>query len=291
MAWWLWLGLAACSLALAGFGLRTTGSWRWAARTRALTRELEAHRVDDPLRPGFPARFDSRELRGLPAPVQRYFRAVLTEGQPFVSSAAIGMKGTFNMATRSEHWQPFTSRQRIITRRPGFLWDARISMAPGVTACVVDSYVAGQGTLHAALLGLYTVARVHGDGEIARGEFMRFAAEAAWYPTSLLPSQGVRWEAIDETSALAFFADDSLALSLLFRFSLAGLIEAARAAARGSLVGNTLILMPWECSLSDYRMRNGILVPLCGEAAWIRPEGRQPYFRGTVTSLDYEFAT
>ena len=59
--------------------------------------------------------------------------------------------------------------------------------------------------------------------EAARGEFMRFFAEAVWYPTALLPSPGVRWEAVDERSANACIVDGPLALTLLFRFSEAGL--------------------------------------------------------------------
>ncbi len=291
MTWLPWLGLALCSLAAAAFGLWLYGSRRWAASIRALTLRLEAARIDGKVRSASPARFDSRELQDLPAPVQRYFRAVLKEGQPFVSALAIEMVGTFNMSTTAERWKPFTSRQRIVTRRPGFLWDARISIAPGVAARVVDSYIAGEGLLHAAVLGLFTVAKVQGGGEIARGEFMRFFAEAAWYPTALLPSQGVRWEAVDERSANATIVDGPLALTLLFLFNHAGLIDSVRADARGAMVGNKVVMMPWECSLSDYQIRDGLIVPITGEAAWIRPEGRKPYFRGTITSLRYEFAT
>jgi len=290
MTWLLWLGLALCSLAVAAFSLRAYGSRLWAARIRALARRLGATQSGDKVRRASPARFDSRELQDLPAPVQRNFRAVLKEGQPIVCALAIEMAGTFNMSTTTERWKPFTSRQRVVTCRPGFLWDARISMAPGLAARVVDSYIAGVGLLHAAVLGLFTVAKVQGGGEIARGEFMRFFAEAAWYPTALLPSQGVRWEAIDERSATASITDDALTLTLLFRFNHAGLIDSVRAEARGGMVGNKVVMMPWECSLSDYQMRDGMTVPIAGEAAWIRPEGRKPYFRGTITSLSYEFA-
>jgi hypothetical protein len=155
---------------------------------------------------------------------------------------------------------------------------------------VADSYIAGEGLLHAAVLGLFTVAKVHGGGEIARGEFMRFCAEAAWYPTVLLPSQGVRWEAVDEHSANAFIVDSPLALTLLFGFNEAGLINSVHAHSRGGMVGGKVVMMPWECRLSDYQMREGMTVPSTGEAAWIRPEGRKPYFRGTITSVSYEFA-
>jgi hypothetical protein len=92
------------------------------------------------------------------------------------------------MSTTAENWRPFTSRQRVATNRPGILWDARMSIVPGLVVRVIDSYIEGAGLLHAAILSVFTVARVGGGGEIARGEFMRFFAEAAWYPTALLPS-------------------------------------------------------------------------------------------------------
>lgn len=61
-------------------------------------------------------------------------------------------------------------------------------MLPGLPARVHDAYVAGEGILHASLLGLFTVADLRGTDYIAEGELMRFFAEAAWYPTALLPS-------------------------------------------------------------------------------------------------------
>jgi hypothetical protein len=227
----------------------------------------------------------------LPAPVQRYFRAVLKEGQPIIAAATIELAGTFNMSATSEQWKAFTSRQRVVTRRPGFLWDAQILILPGLNVRVVDSYIAGKGLLHAAILGLFTMADLSGDGEIARGEFMRFFAEAAWYPTALLPSQGVRWEALDDCSANATIVDGALTLTLLFRFNDAGLIDSFRADARGgAMVGKEMVMLPWEGSLSNYQTRDGMTVPFNGEVAWMRPEGRKPYFVGTVTALTYEFA-
>jgi hypothetical protein len=235
-------------------------------------------------------RYDSRELEGLPTPVQRYFREVLKEGQPLIAAATVELSGTFNMSASGEQWKPFTSRQMVVTRRPGFLWDARVFMLPGLMVRVVDSYVAGRGLLHAAILGLFTVADDSGGGEIARGEFMRFFAEAAWYPTALLPSQGVRWEAVDDRSANATIVDGPLTLTLLFRFNDAGLIGSFRAEARGAMVGKEMVMVPWEGTWSNYQTRDGMTVPLTGEVAWALPQGRKPYFLGTVTSLRYEFS-
>jgi hypothetical protein len=291
MTWLSWLALLLCFLLIGAVSIAAYGAKKWTGATLTLTQGLEAARVDagvDPLRP---TRYDSRELESLPAPVQRYFRAVLTEGQPIIAAATIELAGTFNMSATGKQWKPFTSRQRVVTRRPGFLWDAQVSMLPGMTVRVVDSYIAGKGLLHAAVLGLFTVADISGDGEIARGEFMRYFAEAVWYPTALLPSQGVRWEALGDRSANATIVDGPLTLTLLFRFNDAGLIDSFRAEARGGAVtGKEMVMLPWEGSLSNYQTRDGMVVPSTGEVAWMRPEGRKSYFVGTVTALSYEFS-
>jgi len=140
------------------------------------------------------------------------------------------------------------------------------------------------------LLGLFTVAGVKGGGEIARGELMRYFAEIAWYPTALLPSQGVRWAAVDDGSANATLVDGPINLTLLFRFDEAGLIASVHADARGSGVGKDMVMLPWDCSVSKYGLRDGMMVPTVGEAAWLRPQGRRSYFVGRLTSLAYEFA-
>jgi hypothetical protein len=285
MSAWKWVAAAIGLLVLVGLGLATWGAARWSAATRELAARLDAARA-----PATTARYDARELDGLPAPVQRYFRAVLKDGQPIITAVTIDLAGTFNMSPSGEQWKAFTSMQRVVTHRPGFVWDARIAMLPGLAVHVHDAYLAGDGLLHAAIAGLVTMADLRGGGELARGELMRFFAEAAWYPTAFLPSQGVRWEAVDDRSARATLNDGALSLTLLFRFDADGLMESVRAEARGRLVGKTATLAPWEGRWSDYRVQDGMRVPFTGEVAWLLAEGRRPYWRGTITSLAYEFA-
>lgn len=286
MAWILW-GLAAMAAGFAaGMALARYGAWRWAARTHALFAQLEAAR-EAPV----PARYDAtRELQGLPAPVQRYFRTVLTDGQPLVAAATVEHRGTFNMGEAADRWKPFTSQQRVVIRRPGFVWDGKVAMLPGLNVHVHDAYVAGVGILHPAILGLFTLIDLRGAGEVARGELMRFFAEAAWYPTALLPSQGVRWEAVDDHSARGTIADGGLSLTMTFRFAADGTMHTARAEARGRTVAGKIVMTPWEGRWSDTQSRDGMRVPMTGEVAWLTPEGRKPYWRGTVSALRYEFA-
>jgi hypothetical protein len=160
-------------------------------------------------------------------------------------------------------------------------------MAPGADVWVRDTYALGAGSLRAAVLGLVTVADMRDTAASARGELMRYLAEAAWYPTALLPSQGVRWEGIDDASARATLCDGTTTVTLEFRFGTDGLIAAVWAASRPRSATESA---PWLCRINDYELRAGMRVPLQGEVEWELPSGPAPYFQGLVTDIDYEFA-
>lgn len=261
------------------------GSFRWRSDTEKLRARLEAGRL-----PIKPATYDARELESLPTPVQRYFRIALKDGQPMIASIKVAHAGQFSLGETEAKWVPFTSDQAVVTRRPGFDWDARIRMAPGLHAFVHDAYVTGEGILHATLFGLVTVAHLRGTPEAAQGELMRFFAEAVWYPTALLPSQGVRWEAVDNSSAKATMKDGDTTLTMLFRFNDDGLIGSVRAEARSRAVNGATVPTPWEGRLGGYELRDGMRIPLEAEVAWQLADGALPYWRGRITEIKYEFA-
>jgi hypothetical protein len=267
-------------------GVRLFGAYRWGAGTRELRARLETARE-----PVQPRTVDFRELRGLPAPVERYFRAVLDDGQPMVSTVRMRHRGTFDMGEGSEdNWKPFTSEQMVVAQRPGFDWNGSVAMLPGLPVRVHDSYAAGEGLLHASVLGLFTVVDMRGTGEVAKGELMRFFAEAAWYPTALLPSQGVHWEATDDHSAYATLTEGDHTLRMLFTFDERGLIDTVSAEARGRAVDGKIVATPWRGRFWNYEERGGMLVPLDGEVAWLLSEGEKPYWRGHIAEVSYRFA-
>lgn len=277
---WLLLGLAGLlALATVLWGL---GQRRWSGKTQALLARLESARTVMP-----PEHFDPRMLDGLPDPVARHLRLVLPPGTPLIRAADVAHEGTFNMSQEGEQWKPFTSRQRVVTRRPGFVWDGRVFMAPGLAVHVHDAYVDGEGILEPAILGLFTLLNLRDRGEVARGELMRYMAEAAWYPTALLPSQGMQWAPVDAHSARATLMDGDVRLTMTFHFGADGLIEAIRAEDRGRTVNGQIIPTPWEGRMFDYQRRDGLLVPVQGEVAWLTPQGRLPYWRGKITGVRY----
>jgi hypothetical protein len=261
------------------------GAIRWNSETRELRTRLESARVAVG-----PRSVAFQELEGLPTPVQRYFRATLTEGQPMVVGLRVRHRGTFNMGEATDRWRPFTSDQRIVARRPGFDWNGRIAMLPGLPVLVHDAYAGGEGRLHAALLGLLSLANMRDTGDMAESELMRFVAETPWYPTVLLPSQGVRWEHADDQSARATLIDGSVAATMLFTFNESGLIETVRSTSRGRMVNGEIVPTPWQGRFWNYEERSGMRIPLDGEVAWLLPEGPKPYWRGRIAEIVYEFA-
>jgi hypothetical protein len=163
-------------------------------------------------------------------------------------------------------------------------------MLPILPVHVHDAYVQGEGLLHGALFGLATVTEMRGTPEAAEGELLRYLAEAAWYPTALLPSQGVIWHPVDAHSARVSMSDGQVTVSLLVRFGEDGLIESVYADERGREVDGAVVPTPWEGRWGNYERRDGILIPTEGEVAWLLPEGRKPHWKGRVDEISYSFS-
>ncbi|MBC8026107.1 MAG: hypothetical protein H7Y89_08960 [Steroidobacteraceae bacterium] len=111
-------------------------------------------------------------------------------------------------------------------------------------------------------------------------------AEAGIYlaEASIVRAVVATYEAIDARRAAG------LSLTLLFRFNDEGLIDLVRAESRAQLVAGVVTHAPWQCRFWNYATRDGMRVPLDGEAAWVSPQGLKPYFRGHITQLRYEFS-
>jgi len=273
------------AVALLAMGILTiVGNRRWQRETEKLhqLQDNAPHSDRD-------IRYEPADLVELPEPVRRYLQTVLTPGQPMVSTVHIVHSGTFNMDESGEQWRPFHSTQQVVTNDPSFVWDGRVRVLPGVHAHVHDAYVDGTGILYVAVWGLLPVADIRDTPEIARGELMRYLAEAAWYPTALLPGQGVTWSAVNEHSAEASLTDGDISVTLRFHFDSDNLIESVYAPDRERTVGDSTEPTPWEGRFTNYGLRDGMLVPTDGDVGWILPAGRLSYWRGHIEEIVFEF--
>ncbi len=268
------------ALAIAGF--------RWRAKTAHLVAHLNARSAD---LAAPPAAFSTSaaHIDTLPAPVARYFRAVLREGQPSPRRWRLTQEGEFLIDAERRRWGPFTATQHVVAEPPGFVWDARIHMAPGLAANVRDGFVNGTGTMRASLGGVLQLASVEGTPEIAAGALHRYLAEAVWCPTALLPSPHLSWTPLDESSARATLTAGGTTVWLDFRFRATdGLVESVYTPERSRDVSGLGVPTPWQGRFSDYEERGGMRIPLAGEVEWVLPDGPQVYWRGRITEALYE---
>lgn len=286
MPLWAKITLTVVGLFCVGLGLTIwIGSARWESRTARL--------VGWPLGPtggGAAGTVSFDELGELSAPVAAYLRHVLAEGRPLVRSARIVQDAEFRAREADDGWRPCEATQHFAVRPPGFVWDARIRMAPLMGVRVRDAYVAGEGSMEAKVLSLVTVADQRGKDELNAGALQRYLAEAVWFPTALLPTQGVQWEPVDEASARATLTDSGTTVSLEFYFNDAHEVTGVSTSGRYREVDGEYEPTPWVGRFSDYGERDGLHIPLEAEVEWELPSGRFPYWRGRIVEVEYEFA-
>lgn len=279
----LLVGLLGLAVVISAIPAAGAVRWRWL--TAELRADLEAAR--QPLDPAGIALPTTAEV---PPPVARYLAAVLTPGQRRIAAVQVRHVGDFDLGEHEPNWTTFKSDQRVTTSRPGFDWNARVRMSSLLDVRVHDAYVAGEGILTAAVLGLVPVVTMRGTPEVARGELMRWLAEAVWYPTALLPGAGLRWEAVDERTAVARLRDGGTEVALTFHFGADGMVERVTAEDRERVVDGRSTPTPWQATVGEWVESNGMRIPLEGEVAWILDGRPRVYWRGRIMDLAYEWA-
>lgn len=220
--------------------------------------------------------FSYEQLTGLPDPVQRYFRLVLKEGQPYIRFTRLQHTGQFKTDLQKE-WTDITGEQYFTAPEPGFVWQGKTALFTAT-----DKFVKGQGGLKVTLFSAVTVVDASG-AKYDQGELLRWLGESAWFPTNLLPSKNLFWTPMDAQTAGLTFVYNEHKLQYTVRFNARGEITAFETL---RFMGDKN-LEKWVGKFSDYRQLNGVLVPTKAEGAWILQDQEYPYARFTVTSLEY----
>jgi hypothetical protein len=278
------VAVPAVALIALGVGLLLVfGFLQWRRSTDALRARL-VRGTEAPRGPPF----EWASVDALPPPVARYLRFALVEGQARVAKARLTSQGEFLRSEATGAWIPFKADQLFTAARPGFVWDARMRLAPGIAIRVVDAYVGGSGTMKAAVAGIVSVVDAPDTRLLATGELMRWLAETPWLPTALLPGGCVAWTPLDDDSARATVEDGGLEVSADFRFGPEGEVSEVFVAERPREVDGAYVPTPWSGRFWAYEERGGMRVPGEGVVQWHLPHGESPYWRGRITGARYE---
>ncbi len=100
-------------------------------------------------------KFEYAQILGLPAPVQRYFKHVLNEGQPYISSIRMKHDGQFKTGLDKD-WINIKGEHYATANKPGFIWKGSTTMFNAK-----DSYLEDKGRLEVSIFSLIRIM----DGE------------------------------------------------------------------------------------------------------------------------------
>jgi hypothetical protein len=232
----------------------------------------------------------SRDLEAVPGPVARYLRLALGT-TTHIQEVRISQIGTLRTDVRSERWMPFEAEHIVVPPAVGFVWDARVRVAPLLHVRVRDALIEGRGSGQVSVLSAVPVSADADTPQMNSGSLHRYLAEAVWYPTALLPSATLRWTAIDATRALATLTDHGVSVSLEFRFADTGEVVAIHTPARWGKFPEGYRQVPWEGHFRDYSQRNGLWVPSHGEVGWYVGDQWQAVWRGSMTAFQLRRAS
>jgi hypothetical protein len=140
-----------------------------------------------------------------------------------------------------------------------------------------------------ALMAVIDVVNECDRQELDEGALQRYLAEAAMFPTALLPERGVVWTPIDENHATASLTDGATTACLDFAFAATGEILGVSTARRWRAEKSGYAIGAWGGRYGQYEVHNGMRVPSEADVYWKIGGRRCSYITIRVTDASFDF--
>ncbi|MCL5056654.1 MAG: hypothetical protein M1130_01385 [Actinobacteria bacterium] len=223
------------------------------------------------------------DLEGLPPIVKKWLEQSQVVGKERIKTVRLRQKASMRLKEEGA-WMPAEVEQYFTIDKPGFIWKAKVKMAPLLYFAGRDKYIEGKGHMLIKALSLVKVADARGK-EIDQGTMLRYLAETVWFPTAALSSY-IEWEEIDANSAKATMSYGGITASGVFTFNGKGEVISLVAERYGEFNGRFLI-KTWSVLMGDHKEFNGIKIPAKGEVIWKLDTGDFNWYRFEITEIEY----
>lgn len=215
-------------------------------------------------------------LSGLPDAVAHYLSTALPGDFPLIKTVWLRHEGFFRTGL-DKKWEKIKGEQYFSGSQPGFVWKGTTGLFTAI-----DSYIKGKGNLSVWLLSVIRIVNKHGK-DMDDAEIIRWIAESALVPSNLLPSERLKWEAVDATTANLKFIAGEKVLSLLVRFNTHNEI----AEVETERPFNDISMQKWKGRFRNYKEIEGFRVPTELEAIWIINGAEKPYPLFRITQMNF----
>jgi len=223
------------------------------------------------------------DLEGLPGSVQNWLEYSQVIGKERIKTVYLKQKGLMR-TTEDGKWMLAEAEQYFRVDEPGFVWTAKIKIAPAIYLAGRDKYYEGKGHMLIKLLSLIPVADSRGE-EIDQGTLLRYMAEMPWFPTAAL-SNYIKWEEVDSNRARATMSYGGVTASGVYEFNEKGELVSFTAN-RYREVNGRYVLQDWGGLTREYREFNGIKIPNKTDVVWKPETGDFTWYKLEITEIEY----
>ncbi len=222
----------------------------------------------------------------LPRPVQQYLEHVIKDGTEQIRFATVHQSGEWRALSQPE-WGKLKAKAHYTGTHPGLVWHAMIKSSPFMWTDAQLLYNDGKGSGFVKYLGMVTLFDPQGP-EVGTALLSRILMEAVWFPTSLIPSGSMRWEAVDAHSARAVLMDHGQNITATFYFNERNEVE--RVVTRDKYRDAETAYEREQCTMycSDYKEFQGIKIPTTVRIEWNLEEDDFEYGRIRVDDAIFE---
>lgn len=233
-----------------------------------------------------PTRFDPGIVEDLPDPARRYLLHAIAPGTPLATSARLTMPGSIRLSRNGDPL-PMRSDELLAPSR-GYVWRARVGRGL-LSIRGHDRLLDGEAEMRWWLWGLVPVVRA-GGRDVSRSAVGRLLAGSIFLPSRLLPTEGTRWEPVDESTARVTVAAHGEDVALTLEVAPDGALRSMRLPRWNSdpKIGPVGYLPFGSDELADERTFGGYTIPTRFRGGWrLGEEGEFPFFFGRITEAEY----
>ena len=225
------------------------------------------------------------KINHLPPIIQKWLKNSGAVGKEMIHTVRLKQKGQMKMKPEQEKWYEANAEQYFTVDDPAFIWKVKVDMMPLVFFTGRDKFSDGKGNMLIKVLSLFNVVNSSDNEKINQGTLQRYLGETIWFPTAAV-SPYIKWEEIDSLSAKATMTYKGTSGSAVFTFNENGdLVKFSAMRYKDS--DEKAQLKEWIITLSNYKVYDGIKIPVKGEATWKLDEGDFTWYKFEVYDIEY----
>lgn len=231
--------------------------------------------------------FVHSQLEDQPNLIKDYFQAVISDSVIIPKFITLQQTAQFKTDVNAD-WMPITATQYFTTEKTNFLWYSEMKTSKFFWVNAIDSYINGKGNMLIKFNSSVTVADSWGL-ELDKSGIFRYISEAVLFPTSLVPSNNLKWDVLDSNTAEIKFSENEISVVAKLFFDSSNRIYKIETFDKYRALDIGYEKSLYTIYLSEYKnFNNSFTVPTYIEVEWDLKNGKFKYGKFTIDSILYE---